>query len=491
MKIVSSTLLACICLVSSAQDFKEKYRPQFHFTPPANWINDPNGLLYYKGNYHLYYQSNPFGNVWGHMSWSHATSKDLIHWQHLAVAIPEEKNYMIFSGSAVVDKTNTTGFATKPGQVPVVAMYTANAEGNQSQQLAYSFDEGKTFTQYAANPVLDLHKRDFRDPGVFWYAPSKKWIVAVVLPFEHQVQFYSSANLKKWSLESSFGPLGDTSGVWECPQLIQAPVAGAAGKKKWVLYISMNSTMQYYVGEFDGKTFVNENPADKINRPDYGSDYYAAIAYNNLPADKAPVTIGWINNWQYANDIPTYPWKGAMSLPRNISVQKLNNEWVLIQKPVSGFEALRKQVYATDKLAVTGIKLLPVNSQVLELEADLTTATTGGIQLAAGNGHSVLIGYDAVQQKLFIDRTNSGDNSFSKTYPAISKKEVSLVPENNRIHLHIYYDKSIVEVFANGGKVAMTAQLFPDEKDNGVNLYSAEGTAVFEHIKIWTLGSVH
>ena len=315
--------------------------------------------------------------------------------------------------------------------------------------------------------------------------------MALVLPIEHQVQFYSSPNLKQWVLESSFGPLGDTSNIWECPQLIHVPVEGSAGKKKWVLFISLNPTMQYYVGEFNGKTFVNENPADKINRPDYGSDYYAAIAYNNLPADKAPVTIGWINNWQYANDIPTHPWKGAMSLPRNISVQKINNEWVLIQKPVSGFEALRKQAYTADKIVVSGTKALPVRSQVLELEADLQTATSGGIQLAAGNGHYISIGYDAVQQKLFIDRTNSGDNSFSKNYSAISKKEVSLAPENNKIHLHIYFDKSIVEVFANGGKLSMTSQLFPDEKDNGINLYSADGSAVFGHVKIWTLGSVY
>ena len=336
-----------------------------------------------------------------------------------------------------------------------------------------------------------MQKRDFRDPGVFWYAPSKKWIVAVVLPVEHQVQFYSSNNLKQWLLESSFGPLGDTSGVWECPQLIQAPIEGKSGKKKWVLYMSMNSTMQYFVGEFDGKTFVNENPTDKIYRPDYGSDYYAAIAYNNLPTNQTPITIGWINNWQYANDIPTKPWKGAMSIPRNVSVQKINNEWVLIQKPVGGFEALRKQVYSANKLVVNQTSSLPVHSQLLEFEADLQTTTTAGIQLAVGKNHNILIGYDAKEQKLFIDRSNSGNNSFNNNYNTNNKKEVYVLPENNKIHLHIYFDKSIVEVFANGGKIAMTAQLFPDEEDNGINLYSSDGVSVFEHVKIWNMHSIY
>ena len=315
-------------LQASAQNklYTEQYRPQFHFSPATNWCNDPNGLVYNNGTYHLFYQHNPFGNRWGHMTWAHATSKDLIHWKHLPIAIPEENGIMIFSGTCVVDKNNTSGFG-KDGKIPMVAVYTGHQENiNQSQCIAYSLDDGITWTKYANNPVLDLHKVDFRDPKIFWHEPKKYWLMSVMLPVEHVVQFYSSTNLKDWKHLSDFGPAGDTSGVWECPDLTAVPVEGMPGKKKWVLQMSMNATMQYFVGEFDGVKFINETPASKILRPDYGPDYYAAIAYNQLPASILPTAVGWVNNWNYANDIPTTPWKSAMSLPRNLSVKKINTE---------------------------------------------------------------------------------------------------------------------------------------------------------------------
>ena len=295
--------------------YTEKYRPQIHFTPEKNWMNDPNGLVYLNGEYHLFYQHNPFGNSWGHMSWGHAVSKDLISWKHLPVAIAEEGNTMIFSGSCVVDKNNTTGFAKKAGQVPMVAIYTAHISLDpknpdstmQNQHIAYSLDNGLTWTKYKNNPVLDLHKKDFRDPKVMWYAKGKKWIMSVVLPHEHIVQFYSSPDLKQWILLSEFGPTGDTNGIWECPDLLEVPVKGKLNESKWVLINSVASTMQYFVGEFDGTKFRNENGPGQILRPDYGPDYYAAVTYNNLPAGHPPILIGWATNWSYAGSIPTSP----------------------------------------------------------------------------------------------------------------------------------------------------------------------------------------
>ncbi|MCX6642130.1 MAG: glycoside hydrolase family 32 protein [Candidatus Bathyarchaeota archaeon] len=270
--ILLSLFLSTVFSVSLFQNlFKETYRPQYHFSPPLHWINDPNGLVYYEGEYHLFYQHNPMGIRWGHMSWGHAVSTDLIHWQHLPLAIPEENGVMIFSGGCVMDKNNSAGFAEKPGDVPMVAIYTGHTESkNQSQHIAYSNDKGRTWKKYEKNPVLDLSTKDFRDPQVFWYEPHKKWVMTVVLAVEKKIQFYSSCNLKEWNYMSSFGPAGDTSGTWECPDLFEAPINGEQGKTKWVLMHSPAPYMQYFVGDFDVTSFINEYPSHKIYRPDYG-----------------------------------------------------------------------------------------------------------------------------------------------------------------------------------------------------------------------------
>src|SRR5215470_16981480 len=335
-------------LCQDKKPYAEPYRPQVHFSPRRNWTNDPNGLVYFDGEYHLFNQYNPYGNKWGHMSWGHAVSADLVHWKHLPLAIPEKDSVMIFSGSAVIDKTNTSGFAKKPGQVPMVAIYTAHVisdaskpdDYRQEQHIAYSLDKGRAWTKYSANPVLDIHKKDFRDPKVFWFEKQKKWIMAVVLPHEHRVQFYSSPNLKQWTYMSEFGPAGDVENIWECPDLLQVPIENSGGRKKWVLINSQQTTMQYFVGEFDGTSFRSENSSNKIYRPDFGPDYYAAVTYN-LPSNQLPVLLGWANNWTYANDIPTFPWKSAMALPRNLSLRKIGSEWILIQQPIAALNLLR------------------------------------------------------------------------------------------------------------------------------------------------------
>lgn len=470
-------LLLSISIKAFSQNelYKEQYRPRYHFSPAKNWCNDPNGLVYSNGTYHLFYQYNPFANSWGHMTWAHATSKDLLHWKHQPIAIPEENGVMIFSGSCVVDKKNTSGFANKPGQVPMVAIYTGHTEGvNQSQHVAYSLDNGLTWTKYKNNPILDLHKKDFRDPKVFWYEPGKYWVMCVMLPVEHLVQFYSSQNLINWMHLSDFGPAGDTSGVWECPDLTLVPVEGVPGKKKWVLQMSMNASMQYFVGEFDGVNFVNENPSDNIFRPDYGPDYYAAICYNQLPDSDKPTAIGWVNNWFYANDIPTAPWKGAMSLPRTLSVKKINGEWILIQQPLELLNKQRKLLYTNRNVIFTHQwKLKAPAQQQYELDIDLRVnkGEKGGVRIAAGHEHALEIGVDAEKQLLYLDRSKTAGQSFNKNFQERNYFEIPYSIAG-AIELKIFVDHSIVEVFVDGGKRVFTAQFFPDEKDTSIEIFS-------------------
>jgi fructan beta-fructosidase len=488
--------LWCLCFpvilhAQTAPLYKELFRPQFHFTSEKNWINDPNGLVYYDGEYHLFYQHNPFGNVWGHMSWGHAVSTDLVHWKHLPVALPEENGIMIFSGCVVVDQTNSSGFG-KNGQVPMVAIYTGDIpHTNQSQYLAYSLDKGRTWTKYSGNPVLDLKKKDFRDPKVFWYAPHQKWVMAVALPLERQVQFYSSKNLKAWDLMSSFGPAGDTSGIWECPDLFEVPVKNQPGKTKWVQMHSPAPYMQYFVGDFDGTVFRNESIPGKIYRPDYGPDYYAAIVFNNLPSAAAPVSIGWINNWNYANEIPTHPWKGAMSLPRALSVKKIGDEWILFQEPVKQLELLRTTWMEGKKLRVETRTELFRSAGPFELQLQFMPGaqSKAGIYLNSGSKNETIIGFDAMKKELFIDRSRS-DTFSNSEYKKLSRFSVPLETINGIIQLRVFYDQSIVEVFANHGAACFTFQVFPDNPYNIISLFSQNGAMEVSDVTFWSMGSV-
>jgi len=490
-------VFCCICFSSIAYSqtnstYKERYRPQFHFSPAKNWCNDPNGLVYNSGEYHLFYQHNPFGNVWGHMTWAHAVSKDLIHWKHLPIAIAEEKDTMIFSGTCVADKNNTSGFAKKPGQIPMVAVYTGHIENkNQSQHIAYSLDNGITWTKYNKNPVLDLGKKDFRDPKIFWHDAKQYWIMSVMFPVEHIVQFYSSNSLKDWKHLSDFGPAGDTSGVWECPDLTQVPIEDAKGKKKWLLQMSVNGAMQYFVGEFDGINFTNENPTDKIFRPDYGPDYYAAIAYNQLPAAHLPTAIGWINNWNYANDIPTTPWKGAMSLPRTLSVKKINGEWILIQKPVEGIKSQRKMIYKDMKIGFKDLVRLPVTSQQFEIDVSIgANEGNAGLRIAVGNDHYLEIGYDNKKNLLYLDRSKIANQIFNKNFEMMTRYEIPYTLPDGWLKLRVFFDHSIAEVFVNGGERVFTAQLFPDEKDSAIEIFNSNGFGSLGYCYVYEIKSV-
>jgi fructan beta-fructosidase len=475
------TLLLCFAtsLSSRAQEkpaaaYEEKYRPWFHFSPERNWTNDPNGLVYLDSTYHLFYQFNPFGNQWGHMSWGHAVSSDLVHWKHLPVAIPEQKDYMIFSGSVVVDERNTTGFRKGDGPPPMVAVFTAHREGkNQSQYLAYSLDKGITWSIYDGNPVLDLHKKDFRDPNVTWYAPGAYWLMSVSQPIEKQISFYRSADLKDWKHLSDFGPAGDTTGIWECPDLIRVPVDGQPGSFKWVIMQSPAPYMQYFVGEFDGTHFRSENMPGTILRPDYGPDYYAAISYEHLPEGMAPVSIGWVNNWNYANAIPVTPWKGAMSIPRSLSVRKTPQGWRLIQQPVKAIAELEEEKQVDRKDLGTFPFSIPTAGKSWHLTVDWSMGDSdrAQVRLAKGHDHETVVGYDAVAKEVFIDRSKSGDFA-DPAFRKLSRYAVPVALKNGQIRLDLWFDHSILEVFVNDGEYVLTAQVFPGDKDEELRVGS-------------------
>ena len=312
---------------ASSQYMKEPLRPQFHFSPEINWMNDPNGLVYHDGEYHLFHQYNPGGNSWGHMSWGHAVGNDLIHWKHLPLAIPEQDGVMAFSGCCVVDHDNTSGFGTDDSP-PLVAIYTGHGHGKQVQCLAYSNDRGRTWKQYENNPVLDLEEPDFRDPKVFWHDATKRWIMLVSLAKEKVIVFYGSQDLKQWTELSRFGPAGVRNKPnWECPDLFELSVEGEPGKRLWVLEADMGSGSiaggsggEYFVGEFDGTRFRATQSAQWV---DYGRDFYAPVSWSNIPEDDGRrIWIGWMNNWETCL-IPTFPWRSCMSIPRSLSLRNV------------------------------------------------------------------------------------------------------------------------------------------------------------------------
>ena len=502
-------LLAIISQVANGQMMQtEQHRPRFHFTPPQNWINDPNGLVYVTGEYHLYYQHNPFGNEWGHMSWGHAVSKDLLTWTNLPVALAEFKTpndttqTMIFSGSAVVDRTNTSGFFGRGKADGMVALYTSHVHANgkgvaQHQSVAYSDDKGRTWKQFDKNPVLDLGMKDFRDPNVFWYAPQNKWVMAVVKPLDHTVQLYESPNLKNWTLMSEFGKTGDMSKIWECPALVEVPVAatGVAGsaRKKWVLLVSSGHrqkdylAMQYFVGDFDGKTFTAQKQ-NEVLYVDEGKDFYAGISFNNLPQSRTkPVMIGWVNDWAYAGKLPTEPFKGSMSVPRELSLRTTPDGYRLVQNPVS-FAKLRGKKTTLTNVAVTRTVPLAFVGEHYELAAEITigSAKKVGIRLLKSLGEESVLTYDATTQTLSFDRTKSGNVTFSDRFPSV--ESVKVQPQNGLLKLHLLVDGSVVEIFANDGQQVMTELVFPTKHEGRIELFSEGGTATVNVLNCWAIG---
>ncbi|HEX5481812.1 MAG TPA: glycoside hydrolase family 32 protein [Terriglobia bacterium] len=480
--------------------YNETYRPQFHFSPEKNWMNDPNGLVYYRGEYHLFYQYNPFAEVWGHMSWGHAVSKDLLHWTPLPIALREHDGIAIFSGSAVVDWNNTSGFGSKE-HPPLIATFTGNGDGKQTQNIAYSTDRGRNWRRYKGNPVIDIHGRDFRDPKVFWYKPGGYWVMIVSLASQHKVRFYASSNLKDWRQLSEFGPAGAKNPPnWECPDIYPLPVSNEPGATKWVLEVGIGdhavaggSGGQYFIGEFDGKTFINDNPPERILWVDYGMDFYAAQTWSDIP-DGRRIMLGWMDNWKYAGNVPTHPWRGQMSIPRVVTLERRPEGIRMLQSPVAELQALREEPLLVNERILSGasgVDREKNSGETLEILAqfELGSAAEFGLKLRKGAGQETVVGYNVPNHEVFVDRTRSGKTNFSPAFPG--RHAAPLAPEDRQIKLHIFLDRCSVEVFANGGIAVITDLIFPDPAAKGLQFYAKNGNVRLRSASIWKLQSVY
>lgn len=487
----------------------EKYRPQYHYTPKMNWMNDPNGLVYYEGQYHLYHQYNPFGNTWGYMSWGHAVSDDLVNWEHRPVAIPygEEEQEGIFSGSAVVDHNNTSGFGDG-STTPIVAIYTSaygGDEPDQAQSLAYSLDGGETFTKYEGNPVLNHEDPDFRDPNVKWMDELDQWMMVVALPKQHIVQFYVSDNLIDWELLSEFGPAGGVDGIWECPDFFQLPVDGNPDNMKWVLQVDMNpgsiaggSGSQYFIGDWNGTEFIpdDENSNGEIFWTDYGTDFYAAITWNNVPEDDGRrMWVGWMNNWDYANEIPTDPWRSAMSIPRSLHLEEVNDQILMVQRPVEELQQLRQDRIQLQNISVEDGEISSLSDQGLSgkayemiVDIDPGESDAAGIMVRVGDGEETIVGYDARSETAFVDRRDSGQEDFTDEFGIRNDAPALLV--DGKVRLHIFVDWSSVELFVNNGIPVITNRIFPDPESQDIQVFAQGGMATIEKIEFWPLSSI-
>ncbi|MBI3414204.1 MAG: glycoside hydrolase family 32 protein [Verrucomicrobia bacterium] len=648
----------------AAELYREPFRPQFHFTPERNWMNDPNGMVFYDGEYHLFYQHNPFGDKWGHMSWGHAVSRDLFHWEHLPLALAEENGVMVFSGSAIVDWKNSSGFG-KNGKPPLVAIYTGHytTKPLQNQHIAYSNDRGRTWTKFSGNPVLDIGEKDFRDPKVFWHAPTKRWMMTVSWPVQRKVRFYASPNLKEWTHLSDFGPAGSTTGIWECPDLFPIAVEGGTKQSKWMLIVNVGSGAaaggsggQYFVGRFDGKQFtldpsfpkpqpefvpvgkiiadferddyagwhstgdafglapargkigdqqtvdgfrgrglVNsfargdaaqgtltspefeiladflsfligggnhvgatclnllidgrvartatgdnaerlswkswnvrelrgkkavleivdlhtggwghinvdhilmaDAPARPASEPalwlDYGPDFYAAVSWSDIPQrDGRRLALGWMSNWQYAQDVPTAPWRSAMSLPREFALRRTAEGLRLATQPVRETHQLRGEHHrldgATIREANDWLQRNGIRGDKLEIEVEF--ATTGqsefGLQVLKSASEFTAIRCEPGRQQLVLDRTHSGKTDFHSKFSDVY--EAPLQSRNGSTRLRIFVDTSSVEVFANDGETALTALVFPSANSRGMEFSAAFPAAKIKRLDVWKLKS--
>ncbi len=454
--------------------YAELYRPQFHFSPQEKWMNDPNGLLYNDGVYHLFYQYYPDDIVWGPMHWGHATSKDMLHWEHKPIALFPDGHGLIFSGSAVLDSKNTSGFGTAENP-PMVAIFTyhnmekekAGGSDYQTQGIAYSLDNGDTWVKYDGNPVIgNTDFKDFRDPKVFWNDKANKWTMLLVAG-DH-LQIWESEDLKNWNKLSEFGKnQGAHGGVWECPDLFPLKVAGTE-EVKWVLLISINpgapnagSGTQYFIGDFDGTTFTSDQTENRWI--DWGTDNYAGVTYNNTPNDER-IFIGWMSNWEYARDTPTTPWRSAMTLPRTLSLKKTGETYELINYPLEAFQTLLNPIVHKDiKVAALQQESIPFTHYN---QADVSFTTEARqFQLTFKNKllETLVLILDGDEKQFTLDRSKSGKVDFQENFA----KNAQLMPVPNlpegEFEVRIFMDWSSVELFINGGQYVMTAQLFPNE----------------------------
>ena len=506
------------------------YRPSYHFTPLYGWMNDPNGMVYKDGEYHLYFQYNPYGSKWGNMHWGHAVSKDLVHWEHLDPAIARDPVGHIFSGSSVIDKKNTAGF----GKDAIIAIYTNNSVNHDEVQcIAYSNDNGRTFTKYEGNPVLTPFDglKDFRDPKVFWYEKGKCWYM--IVSADKETRFYKSKNLKKWNYVSAFCKgLGQQPCQYECPDFFQLPVNGDKKKMKWVMTMNINpgcwfggSATEYFVGDFDGKKFTCPD-ANEVKWLDWGKDHYATVTFSNT-GDRV-LGITWMSNWQYANLTPFKQNRGANGLPRELKLYEKNGKYYISEDVAPEVYALRKDTKNVADASVSDEKMLAgvaANMEgAFEIEADVTPDANGiaGIEISNNKRERTMIYFDMKQGKVVMDRTESGLSDFGKQsvphdielawdkqlaaegkQPAritnsINYKNdfalatwapLSLCEDGKKTyHVDIFVDKSSVELFVDGGRIAMTNLVFPVAPYENVKLYTQGGKAEFKNLKVHKLG---
>jgi fructan beta-fructosidase len=487
IKYVAISLLVASCGTvrrSAAQTSfaNEPHRPQIHFTPKEKWMNDPNGMVFFNNQYHLFYQYYPDSTVWGPMHWGHATSKDLVHWQHQPIALfPDSLGY-IFSGSAVVDVNNTSGFG-KDGKVPLVAIFTHHdakgaKEGRndfQNESIAYSLDEGTTWTKYARNPVVkNPGIKDFRDPKVSWNEETKRWIMT--LATKDRVTFFSSPNLKEWTKESEFGTtVGAHGGVWECPDLFPLEYKG---EKIWVLLVSINpggpnggSATQYFTGRFDGHTFIPF--ATDTRWVDYGPDNYAGVTWSNT--GKRKIFLGWMSNWEYAQVVPTTKWRSAMTVPRELGLEKIGDKYLLLSIPVKELDALNERPTTLEMIDATAYDLTKKTGRLsgpvkLKLSGDALQSFS--ITFSNAGGEKLVVGYDKAANNYFIDRSQSGKIDFEKGFG--KKHTAPRLLNKQNLDMTLVIDAASVELFADGGSSAMTNIFFPDQPYTNMQLQSSE-----------------
>lgn len=503
---VSAASLPAQTAPAPAPMYNEPFRPQVHFSPRQHWTNDPNGLVFFHGEYHLFYQYNPLGDQWGHMSWGHAVSRDLLHWNELPVAIPEQGGEMVFTGSVVVDR-NTSGLCGSQPEC-LVAVYTGHHPGKlkdesdtqQTQNLAVSLDSGRTWTRFSSNPVLDLHMSSFRDPSVSWDNAAKHWVMAVALPDQHIVRLFQSPNLKQWTPLSDFGPAGAVGGQWECPDLLHVPADDGRGPGMWAMKVGLNpgglqggSGEQYFLGNFDGHTFTATGAPGWTN---YGKDDYCAISFNGLPPSEKPVLIGWMSNWEYASELPTTPWRGQMSLPRRLSILTDAAGSTLRQEPVT--EPLRfggadipstpdgRVLASTDAPFELTLRFDPSGSLAINRgrpTSKLRRAPTPfGLRLRTDADHWTDIGFDPLDGQFYIDRTHSG----LAITPAFPARVAAPLSRGRATDLRLVVDRSSVEAFAQNGTIAMTELIFPPSATNHIELFGpASATG-----RWWSLHSI-
>lgn len=477
---------------------REKYRPAFHHTPRYGWMNDPNGMFYKDGRWHLYYQYNPYGSKWQNMTWGHSVSDDLVNWEHLPEAIRPNGLGSVFSGSCAVDHDNTAGF----GSDAVIALYTS-AGTSQMQSLASSTDDGLTFNIYPSNPVLTLES-EARDPKVFWNDSTKEWNMILAHALDHEMLIFTSPDMKSWTLQSSFGKgLGAQGGVWECPDLFELPVAGT-DEKKWVLLCNINpdgpfggSGTQYFVGDFDGKTFkADTDAAGNVSTKwlDYGKDHYATVTWSDAPGGRR-VALGWMSNWQYAADVPTMQFRSANTLPREMGLFRApDGEVYASSAPSPELEALRGKLAAKVKKTTVGRKarsfaLPSENGGICEILMDIeaSKAKTVNVVFSNSQGEKVVMQYDPAAATLSFDRTQSGITDFSEGFPAVTVTPTH--EASGRIALRIFVDRSSMEVFGNDGEFVMTNLVFPRTPYTALSVSAEGGNAKVENLRIYSLKS--